>query len=88
MTQSENATNNLFTQRACRRLPVKHYAAVIEVWAQCSSDYQAAHRTEVIELDPTTTIADLMEHVADWNLLGMGDIRIVEATQDVGKDAT
>jgi hypothetical protein len=62
---------------------MKHYAAVIDVWAQCSSDYQAAHRTEVIQLDPSTTVAELMEHVAKWNLLGIGDVRLVEATQGV-----
>lgn len=55
---------------------MKHYAAVIEIWKQCSADYAAAHKTEVIELDPTTTVVELMEHVAKWNLLGIGDVCI------------
>lgn len=67
---------------------MKHYAAVVEVWAQCSADYDAVKKTEVIELDPTTTIGELMEHVGKWNVLGSGDVRIVESAQGARKDAT
>lgn len=55
---------------------MKHYTAVIDVWTRCSVDYDAAKKTEVIELDPNTTIADLMAHVSKWDLLGQGDVRI------------
>lgn len=61
---------------------MKHYAAVVEVWTQCS-ECNAVRKTEVIELDPDTTIADLMAHVSKWNLWGQGDVRIVESGQGV-----
>jgi hypothetical protein len=64
---------------------MKHYAAAVDVWVQCSADYNAAKKTEVIELDPTTTIGELMEHVGKWNLLGCGDVRIVESAQGTQK---
>lgn len=60
---------------------MKRYVVVIDVWSQCSSDYQAVKETAVIDLEPETTIAEVMELVSKWNVLGRGDVRIVEASQ-------
>ena len=55
------------------------YVALVDIWEQCSADYDAVHRTEVIDIDSTTTVGELMAHVSRWNLLGKGDVRIAEA---------
>ena len=59
---------------------MKSYSAVVEVWRQCSPD-NAVQKTEVIAIDHDTTVAELMEYVAKWNVCGIGDVRIVESTE-------
>lgn len=55
------------------------YTAVLEVWVQTSSDYNAVKHIRTIDVEPSTTVKEIMEWVSKANVLQAGQVVIVES---------
>lgn len=51
---------------------------VQEVWCQCSGNYDAARSTRTFVASLDTTVREILEWEKQANVLGRGDLRIVE----------
>lgn len=56
----------------------KRYVAVQRIHVQVSADYASEPRTRVLVLTPETTVAEVMAWSVAGNVLGRGDVSIIE----------
>ena len=58
--------------------PIRPFVVVQKVWVQTSADFDSVDKTRTMTVSPETQIGEVMRWASAGNVLGRGDVFIVE----------